>query len=204
MLVPAMTLPEVRKEVLKDLVIVKRKIIYVSQAIIKEARKHHLKTHERYMDYVSTQKNTWIFHFRYSHKEVYIGTIVYFYGVNGLAALTIDMKEEALHYHTGHFFKRYNERRNLGLVKPEDIIRVYIKDNTQISYQPLEKIATGLQTIFGLISTGIVLGYKNSNINMLVLNTYITHEMLKGQQLTMEDYLKVKLSLYKPDFSLAQ
>ena len=124
--------------------------------------------------------------------------------MNGLAALTIDMKEEVLHYHTGHFFKRYNERRNLGLVKPEDIIRVYIKDNTQISYQPLEKIATGIQTIFGVITTGIVLGHRNSNLKILLLSTYITHEMLKGQQLKMEDYLKSKLSSYKPDFEKAE
>ena len=204
MLVPAMTLPEIRKEVLKDLVIVKRKIVYVSEKISKLARKRHLKTHEHFMDYRSTQKNTWIFHFKYEHKEVYISLIIYFYGVAGLVALTIDIKDETLHYHTAHFFKRYNERRNLRLIKPEDILRAYIKDNTHISFQPLEKIATGMRTIFGVIETGIVLGYMNTNLNMIKLNTYITHEMLKGQQLKMEDYLKSKLSFYEPDFVKAE
>lgn len=204
MLVPAMTLSEIRKEILSDFIVVKRKVFYLGEKIIKEMRKHHIKNDVRFVDYLSKQKNTWLFLFQYEHKDVSIGTTVYYYGRTGLVVITIDVGKERLHFHTAHFIRRYNERRNLGLVKPEDIIRKYLKDNRQISYQRLEEIAPGVHRIFGVIQTGIVLGYSNSNLNMIKLNTYITHEMLKGQQLKLEDYLKAKLSFHAPDFTKAE
>jgi hypothetical protein len=204
MLVPAMTLPEIRKEILKDLVIVSRKIVYASEKIEKDFRRQHLKASSRFVDYVSTQKNSWMFFYEYDHKKMKVTIMVYFYGLNGLTAITVEPKTEMLHYHTAHFFKRYNERRHLGLVKPEDILRTYLIDTNQISYQPLDKIASYIYKIFGVNKTGIVLGYTNTRLNMLMLNTYITHDMLKGQQLKMEDYLSVRLSSYRPDFVTAE
>ena len=206
MLVPAMTLEEMRDEIMKEIPILKNKVGYMCNNARRMMRRYKMTTYEKITEYRSRQKNSWLIrlHWKENEKDFYIGTIVYFYSNRGLVAFTFDIVKGILHYHTSHFFTRYNERLNLGLVKPIDILFHYLRGTVNISYGHLGEVKPGLSKIFGVSQEGIVLGYHHHALKMLRFNTFVTHDMLKGQQLGQEEYLKQILIKHNPDFTNAE
>jgi len=197
MLVPAMTLEEIRREVEKDYPIVHRKSSYVSrklQRLLRNAIREN--TVVRFFDYYSKQKNNWIYKIELNKKLPQITFAVYYYGDKGLTVIE-PIASNIMLYCTAHFFNRYNERRNLNLIMPNDIIRSFMNDNVQFTFKRLEEIYPGNYTVFGTTDSGITLGTFNASTNLYKLNTFITRDMLRGDQVEMEVQMKMMLGKYQ-------
>src|ERR1043165_7166493 len=122
MIVPAMSLQEVRKEIAKDFPILYRKAQYVFGKLEKQHRPLGNKFIEEVFDYYSKYKNHWLYKFSISKAESIVQFMVYFESKRGLSAVLMMHDSETLVYMTAHFFNRYNERLHLNLVKPYDIL----------------------------------------------------------------------------------
>lgn len=198
MLVPSMTLEEMRKDLEKDFPIVCRKGQYVYEKLLKQLAPRRDEEYYRTFDYYSKHKNTWIFSLIVSKKKPSVHAMVYFYGKRGLTGIRKSVSDGSMAYYTAHFFKRYNERLNLGFVFPEDIIRAYLKENPVYNTNLLEEFKPGLYKIFSSTKSGILLGTYDKHIQFLKINTFISRDMLKGDQVARDMQLKKQLDKYLP------
>src|SRR5205814_4869891 len=117
MLVPAMSLQEIRAEFDKDFPIIFRKSSYVCEQVHKRYKPRIDEVVEHVYDYTSKYKNTWLYKVMVSKKKSESRYLLYFYGARGLVGIqpcTIQ-NETVLIYLTAHFINRYNERLKLNL-----------------------------------------------------------------------------------------
>ncbi len=197
MVLPTMTLEEIRKEIDKEYPILNRKMNYVMVDLQKKLGKAVKKQdYTLFFDYVSKFKNNWIYKIYISRKKSnYVPMLLYHNG-KGHAGIGVTFEKKII-YHTGHFFERYNERGKLGLNSLNDIIKAYMAENTFIQFQELEEIGPGIFTIFGNIPSGIVLGMFNKPLQLVKANTFLTNEMLTPNQQEQKEQLKASLEKYK-------
>ena len=182
MIVPSMNLEEIKKEINKDFPILLRKVQYVEKALHKNlTKKQRTEGFTKFFDYISKYKNHWIYKIHYDKKEQYSTMMLLYHTGKAHAAILVASEFEML-YHTSHFFKRYNERRNLGLVMFKDIIHVYMQESDLYNMQRLTKKDEGVTTIFGSIPSGIILGTFNIALNLYKINTYLPNEILSPNQ----------------------
>lgn len=197
MLVPAMTLTDIRKEIEKDFPILHRKSGYITQKLSRlYSDSLREKKVTRFFDYQSKYKNKWIYKIELSKKKTNVTFLTYYYGKKGLTAIE-PMSGNTLLYFTAHFFNRYNERRKLNLTMPNDIMQAFLNDNMNFNFQRLEEFRPGVFKIFGVTQSGVVLGIYHVKLNFYKLNTFITSDMLKSGQTEMEQQLKDALNLSK-------
>lgn len=192
-----MTLEEIRKEIEKDYPILFRKLTYMSDDLRKKLSKHQLKIgYEKFVEYRSKYKNQWITRLRvYKPYEDSACMLVYHNGKGHVGILVSE--EKYLVYHTGHFFSRFNERNNLGLVSFHDIICRYLIESDTIDIKELEEVAPGIFTIFSVIPTGVVMGTIHKPLRLVKANTFISHEMLNHRQTEMKNLVKETLKKYQ-------
>jgi len=193
MLVPSMTLAEIKKEIEKDYPIVLSKSGYLLADLKRESIKKKTDTIVRFYDYYSKFKNNWIIKVKTLKKGGHTGYIAYYYGDHGLVAAIYLADKNRIAYHTAHFFKRFNERLHLTLTTPNDIMRAYLDENESWMVQFLEYFGPGLRKMFITTHHGYALGTFDENQGFYKLNTFITRDMLRGSQIdmakTLEDYL---------------
>ena len=127
MLVPSMTLGEIRKEMKKDFPILQRKSLYMIKDLSDERKKSKDKSFSGVYDYLSKYKNKWLYKIAFNAKVYHAAYLAYFYNDVGLVAIEPLPSANYLIFYTTHFFKRYNERLNLNIVKPYDILHHYVE-----------------------------------------------------------------------------
>jgi len=134
MIVPAMTLAELRKEVFKDLEIVCRKAKYTAHEVYKAYKPIRDKKIVRFFDYLSKYKNRWIFRIEMTKHETLYEYLTYFHGRRGFSAIIPmrDNNKQALVYFTAHFFERYNERGHFNLHSIKEIIQLFMNRNVTL------------------------------------------------------------------------
>ena len=199
MLVPAMTLEDIRREIQKDFPILHRKSSYVLHKLERMFDKSTIeKGVVRFFEYRSKYKNTWIYKINLSKGKNDLFFLAYYYGNKGLTAVC-PLSNDILLYSTGHFFNRYNERRKLNLVMPHDIMRTFMNDNKEFKFQPMDEVSPGIYTMFGALDSGAALGMFNKNLNLYKLNTFISHDMMRDDQREMEALMRLRLNKYQGD-----
>jgi hypothetical protein len=197
MIIPSMTLEEIRREIEKDYPILFRKMEYVAHDMNKALSKtDKLKGVERYFDYCSKYKNQWIYRICFTQKKIEFENMLLFHNGKGHAAICVSADMELI-YHTGHFFQRFNERCNLGLKTIPDIIRAYMRENKEYEMKELVEVEPGIFKIFGLIKSGIILGMQNANLKLFKLNTFISNNMLSKNQNELKLMMLDVLEKYK-------
>ena len=197
MLVPNMTEDEIAKEVHKDFAIVRRKIQYHAQdirrMIIKGSVKHGNKL---YFDYTSKYKNHWIYRI-ITFKKDYDSVAMLVYH-NGRGHVGIEVAQDGtIMFHTGHFFLRYNERLNLGLVNFNDIVKAFMSESFMYHVQYLDEISPDVYTFFGRIETGIILGTANRKKHFARINTFLPETNLSYNQKELHEKLRIEIEKYK-------
>ncbi len=193
MLVPAMTFEEIRKEIDKDFPIVKRKMGYIADDLNKKLSKAQKQNgHLEYFDYISKYKNHWIIRETITKKSNNFNSLLLYHNGKGHAAIAVAC-DNFMIYHTGHFFERYNERLNLGLLALNDIMRAYMNETTRFDVKELEEVEPGISKAFCVIKTGVILGINNTNINMLKANTFLRNDQLFEDQKAFSDELNIEM-----------
>ncbi|MEI6853084.1 MAG: hypothetical protein WCL06_09585 [Bacteroidota bacterium] len=197
MILPNMTLEEIRKEIDKDFPILHRKMKYVQDDLDKKYSKLQKREgYTEYFEYTSKYKNHYIYKIQRQRKHTERQSMLVYH--NGIGHVGIGVTYE-LHilYYTAHFFKRYNERRNLGYILHNDIVRALLNENDHVGFTELEEIAPNIHTIYGFIKSGMILGTYNRNVDLVKLHTYLTNEMLNQNQNDRMTHLKEVLLKYE-------
>jgi hypothetical protein len=197
MLVPNMSVEEIRKEVLKDYPILQRKMNYHSLDIKKKLSTATLKQgYVQFFDYTSKYKNHWIYKIICYKKEYDIMAMLVYH--NGKGHVGIEVADDnSIIYHTGHFFLRYNERRQLGLCNFNDIVKAYLNENFMYHLQMLDKLTPDIYTFFGRTQTGVIMGTINKKTSFAKINTFLTNESLNKNQLEQLNQLRAQMEKYK-------
>lgn len=196
MIVPSMDLSEIRKEIDKDFEIVVRKSTYVMQDLIKANAPLRGKRIIKVYDYLSKHKNNWMFKLDVDKKGCLHNYLVWFYNDRGLCAVEAFPNNDYMLYFTTHYFKRYNERLNLQLIEPKQLQQTFMNNHSVYKFQNLEEVSPGVWKIFAVTKNGVALGTLIKKLKYIKMNTFITHAMLKGDQLEMETKKKAELDKY--------
>lgn len=193
MIVLTMSKEEIIKELNSDFDIVKRK----SEFVIKDLRRTLLKTKTfpivKANEYVTPKtKNKWIYIHEITSKDDIFQTFVnYHYTSMGLMAALITT-DKNITFFTGHFFSRFVEREKLSIELPVDKIKAFFIANPAFHFEVLKQLESGASEILGKVKTGVILGIRTKN-NIYVCNTYLSDALLRKDQSTVADYLKVEL-----------
>jgi hypothetical protein len=197
MLVPNMTLDEIRKEIEKDFPILHRKMGYVADDLKKKLKKPDIiKGFVKFDYYLSKYKNRWLYQIHITKKTTHLIALLICRNTKGHACISM-LPNNVLCFQTGHFFERYNERQNLCLKEFDDIVKHYLSATHRLEYEMLEEISPEVYTMFGTIDSGVVLGTFNYNVNLIKINTFLTNEMLNSNQKELKIMLKEALDKYK-------
>jgi len=199
MLVPSMTLSEIRRELDKDFPIVHRKGEYLLEDLKRISRRTRVENIVKFYDYYSKQKNNWIIRVETLKKGGYMGCLAYYYGNSGLVCVIKLANDDHILYHTAHFFKRFNERLHLNLTNPNDIMRAYLNENPSIQLKAVSVIKPGFYSFFSASPHGYGLGTCDQEQKFYKMNTFITHDMLRGDQIDRAEYLNSLLREYLPN-----
>ncbi len=203
MLVPQMSMEEMIKEVKNDLPILERKSGYHAVKLFKICSPIGAKTVIRLFDYYSKHKNKWIYKIHLSKQERTGAYITYFESEKGLCAImptTLANNNIHVFFLTSHFFNRYNERLQLKLIHPKDIISHFILHNEKLQSELIKEVNQYVYEIFAVTVEGVLLGHHDTKLNVVYINTFITHDMLKGEQVDrykhmsslLDEFLKEK------------
>lgn len=161
----------------------------------KERRKLKIEKERTYVrDYhVKTKgKNTWVICiFKSVSNPKYDGQYttsvccaVYYFAEKGTRVM-IPCDGGKTSVYNAHFFKRYNERLNLGLEKQLDIIVHFLKYNHDI-YDVL--LPHGNQiNVMGYCRDGFLLGQLFTKHNWLVWKTFVSRDIAREKQLATEE-----------------
>lgn len=198
MIVSSMSYIELRKEVENDIVLVRRKAKHVEAELEKKMKRNKLKTITHIYDYNSPNKNKWLVKIEIGFKNVACSFLTYFYIDNKIAAIQV-VDARYLLYYTTHFFKRYKERMKLDITKPEDLIREYFAGSTNFVPKLLGVTENYLLKMFILCKHGAILGNIHTESSICKMNTFITTDMLKTDQVEMENEMKERLRKYSFD-----
>lgn len=196
MLVPSMNLSEIRKEIAKDFQIVFRKSRYVLEDILKANRPLRGKRIIKVLDYLSKHKNTWIYKWDIDKKVCVANYLVWYYGDRGLTAVESFSNSDQLFYYTSHYFKRYNERLNLQINDPKTLLHTFMNNHLAYTFEFLDEVSPGVWKFFAVTKNGVALGTYIKSLKYYKMNTFITHAMLKGNQLEMKAFKSAELDKY--------
>lgn len=185
MLVPSMTLQEIKNSLILDYqheLKMKLSSVYFSTEgkWLRNGRKAFTET----ISYTTRSKNHWRISVQMDSNGSYSVTpylIVYdnigikaFHFINPLAS------DELLYFNT-HFFKRYRERRKIEIEKPEEVVKHFFKHNPYII--PCRYIDTdGIQKIFIPFDNGLGLGVFNEEVGALEFKTFVDDDLLRPEQ----------------------
>jgi hypothetical protein len=183
MIVPSMNLAEIKREINRDMPAVDRNISQQVKQLRKSWCFRFSKDHHFAKDYYSTKKNHWIFFHHFSSKETVSYAVVYFYTEAGITAMSrLSMMNDYVLMFNGHFLQRYNERLNLQLVKPEDILKHYCLNNQNFVFETSREFESKNMNVFSVLPSGIALGFRNDEDRVIQFKTFLSENMLYANQ----------------------
>jgi hypothetical protein len=197
MLVPAMTINEIRRDIDKDYPSVKSKASYMAHKVARIFGPGKDKNVVRFFEYCSFNKNKWIYKIQIHKKQEHFLLFTYYYNNKGLNAFSLLEPFDYLLHFTGHFFARYNQRLQLNLVQPNDIIRAYMEENSSYTFYKRKIISKGIVKIFCLTEKGIILGTQDDNTKVYHMNTFIPYFMLSNRKIkTIEEMMDCVIKMW--------
>jgi len=199
MLVPSMTLQEIRREINLEKPIVFRKVQFLIHDFMRAKKPHGKDVFVRHYDYVSKYKNKWLFRIGINRHQAELSYLVYYYNDIGLVGILVFDDDDELMYLTSHLFKRFNERLRLNLTTPREIMVKFLDEFPGFNGKRIETIEPGVYKMFYGSTAGYFLGINNMNLKFIKMNTFITHDMLKGEQHETADILRKEIAKYVPD-----
>ena len=194
-----MTRSEILKELHSDYDVVNRKVQFMMPKVIRENIKAKAHPFVFTTDYITPKsKNNWIFAWDCRTKrvkEIYTTFINYHYTSKGLRAVMVTEKKEFAFF-TGHFFSRYDEREKLNIIQPLEKVKAFFKQNPYLNINSRgTELENNVFEFIGAVNSGTVLGIRGID-NVVFCNTYLSNEMLKGEQIDIHKELKGELGKY--------
>ncbi len=130
MLVPSMTLPEIKRSLFQDY----EGELHIKISALKAGAQRKWLVNGR-KDFIETilftakSKNVWRIFITRSNHGFFAMPYVIFYNKIGITAshLTASLGTLSFVHFNTHFFKRYQERAKINLEKPEDVVKLFFR-----------------------------------------------------------------------------
>ncbi|MFM2226081.1 MAG: hypothetical protein RJA07_2283 [Bacteroidota bacterium] len=184
MIVPSMTLHEIRKALVYDYehevhARMKADEIIAKGKWIRGGRKDFVETNS----FITNTRNKWRIIVNCNKGNVSTNAYVISYNEIGITAshfLFGRETEHLMHFNT-HFFKRYKERLKINLDKPEDLVKYFFRHNLVMlpSYFPMDD---GAQQLFCCLDGGIGLGKYYEEESIHEFKTFVDNSLLHNNQ----------------------
>lgn len=185
MIVPNMSLPEIRKSVFGDFEHeIKNKVQTIKVTYqgrwIRNGRKNFVET----IAYRVKSKNTW--RITVSCDKNGVSAVPYLISYNHIGVTASHIPENfemiPLMYFNTHFFKRYRERANVSIEKPEDLVKNFFRKNPFLlpCYFPRKD---GTQQLFTPLYGGIGLGNYHEEADICEYKTFVDNSLLRPDQI---------------------
>ncbi len=184
MLVPSMTLEEIKHALQNDFRHeLTRKVVGMPQGIARKWSQGGRKDYIETISHISKSKNHWRILVKVWDGHISIMPYMMAYDKVGITASHITDPSgtmDLLHFNT-HFFKRYRERLNLDIEKPEDVIKQFFRKNTSIltGYYPMPD---GTHQLFCPILGGLALGKFHEGLGIKQFKTFVDDSLLHENQ----------------------
>ena len=198
MLVESMNHDEITREVMKDFnKLYETTVERLGDEYDRERRRFKIPVHKTYPKVYpikTASKNTWLLFFskapafeKYKGRDsINVSYIVYYYNSKGLRVIHRS-SGNFLEIYNSHFFKRYNERMNLRLQTPIDIVKSYFMYGGHSIYSIVPK--NDRKYTIGISSEGILLGEVRDNGSWLINKTFISRNLSRSDQDEVENKL---------------
>ena len=185
MIVPNMSLPEIRKSVFDDFVSeVKSKLKSVKAT-------HHSKwIRSGRKDFVETivfpvkSRNNWRMTVACNEKGVTAMPYLISYNKIGVTASHVPFDDDSMplmHFNT-HFFKRYKERGRVAVEKPEDLVKKFFRKNNVLLPCSFPR-KDGTHQLFTPLMGGVGLGNYHMEPGICEFKTFVDDSLLRQDQI---------------------
>lgn len=186
MVVPTMNTKQIKDEYQKGFRNLENKV----DSFINKLRKRLRAKKQRhcFFTYTDPQKNKWGSQILVAkHGHLVLGFMHYEHPQHGKCALLMNREENTLFTFTGHFFRRYNERLQLGFQATIDSMEHFFLHNIEISVDDLAGVDFQSE-----LPSGIGLGIRQPD-DRFDFRTFISHNMLRGDQINISEELQKEL-----------
>jgi hypothetical protein len=196
MIVPAMSVTEIQKELSRDFEYcfarIQREMNQYRRAIIKSSK---FPMCFKPIDYVTPSRNHFIIFLEAKSKknanDPYITFVGYYLRPEGIyAAMLLPTYggDKTIILYPPHFFERYKQRYLLEDICTLDAIKTYFRINptNMLEFVDAKKFR-------GSCNQGFVFGEMLTS-NILVIKTFVSKEMLKGEQVDLNSKLTKQIS----------
>src|SRR5688500_11239008 len=192
MLVPTMNDKEIRAEIFNDHEKLHQSTIpRLNTEYQKERRKLKIAKERTYLRHYSVKtasKNNWIIYIgkapsaeKYNNtNDLIYFSIVYYYGKDGLTVFKPLADSKVLVEYYGHLFSRYNERLELNLSEPIEMIQHFFTYNGASDHTAVDK--DGACYSIGICQEGLLLGIVKEDGRWLVNKTFISKDLFRPDQ----------------------
>jgi hypothetical protein len=184
MIVPGMTLPEIRQSVLKDY-----------QSELRNKLNSITVTHQRKWQvngcrdtletilFPTKSKNDWRIIIECTSFGASTMAYLVSYNTIGITASFLCTAFDSLsfmHFNT-HFFKRYKERLKLKIEKPEELVKTFFKKNRHL-FPGFLDMEDGSKQLFVPLRGGVGLGIHHPDDDIYEFKTFVDDSLLKENQ----------------------
>jgi hypothetical protein len=183
MIVPAMSLSEIKKSVYNDYEPeVKNRVGGIKMAYKQKWIRNGRKDFAETVAFPVKSKNNW--RITIICNSINVTTIPYLisYDKHGITASCLsDLSENLLLHFNAHFFKRFRERGKIDMDKPEQVIKFFFRKNQVLipCYSPRED---GTQQLFVPVHGGIGLGNYHPDTEICEFKTFVDNSLLGQDQ----------------------
>ena len=215
MIIDTMNPRELTTEIGADYLNIQRSLERLARDYDRERRRGKVDKQDPYpraYDIKTKKKNTWIIVMDKAYSEetykgvgsIGIACLVYYYTPIGLRVFKI-MLPQGLSVFNSHLFKRYNERLDLGLSSPLEIVKHFFIHNPGHVNKILPK--GGREFTVGICKEGLLLGELQEGRLWLVYKTFITRDLMGPEQGDIEGGLinslreDIEKELNSPEFN---
>jgi hypothetical protein len=197
MYVESMSFEEIRREFDKEEPTLSKKIWLHSGHVLRQMRKSNMTRLDKFFEWTSPNKNKWTYHYtidltKPKPDQFFVYLYCIFFTERSYAVLSYAKDADRISYFTSHFFTRYVEREKIAQSNYHDVIRNFMNANTHFITSPGKKIFEGKFDLFVQLKSGAGFGSLHSAINLVEMRTYITNDMLKGDQVALSKALDEK------------
>lgn len=191
MLLSTMNPAEITAEVRKDYdTLLSTTILRLGSEYERERKKKKIdarRTYTRLYTVKTARKNNWIIVIgKAPSREKYTditslthSSVTYFYDKEGLKVYH-PCNLNIVQVYKGHFFQRYNQRLNLGLSNPVDIIKRYFYCN-RFCCEDMQ-VRNGKIYMIGFSKAGLLLGEFQHHIDWILWRTFISRDLVRDYQ----------------------
>lgn len=186
MLVPKMTLEEIRNSLTNDYKKeLKMKIKHVELSRHRKWMERGRQDFKETLVHTTQSKNDWRIAVHYQDGACSIVPYIVSYNHVGITAshFTDPYSTHAMMFFNTHFFKRYRERANIDIEKPEKLVNHFFKKNTTMI--PCYKtMPDGTKQLFCPLNGGLGLGYFHEELQVCEFKTFVDNGLLREEQHT--------------------